>query len=88
MKGLNGKCTDCALRVMVPTIGLFVLIAHASQGVAKVTAHHFTWHSISSGMALASVWYIHDSTPPLRLSPHEADCSAIARLMTYMLAQW
>ena len=44
MKGLNGQHTDCALRVIVPTvgypIGLFVLIAHAGQGVVKVMAWH------------------------------------------------
>ena len=61
MKGLNGQHTDCTLRMMVPTvgypIGLFVLIAHASQGVVRVTACHFVWHSIGSGTALASVQY-------------------------------
>ena len=61
MKGLNGQHTDCTLRVIVPTIGypigLFVLIAHVSWGVAKVMVHHFVQHGISSGMALASAQY-------------------------------
>ena len=47
--------------MMVPTvgypIGLFVLIAHAGQGVVKATARHFAWHGIGSGTALAGVWY-------------------------------
>ena len=61
MKGLNGRHTDRALRVMVPTIGypigLLVLIACAGWGVVKAMAHHFAWDGIGSGTALASVWY-------------------------------
>ena len=61
MKGLDGRHTDHALRMMVPTVGyrirLFVLIARAGRGVAKAMAHHFVQHSIGSGMALAGVRY-------------------------------
>ena len=57
MKGLNGRRTDRALRMMVPTIGypigLFVLIARASQGVAKATARQFAWHGIGSGTVMS-----------------------------------
>ena len=61
MKGLNGRRTDRALGMMVPTvgypIGLFVLIARAGRGVAKAMARHFAQHGIGSGMALAGVQY-------------------------------
>ena len=58
MKGLNGWHTDHALRVIVPTIRFpIVLIAHAGQGVVKVTAHHFVQHDIGNGTALAGAQY-------------------------------
>ena len=61
MKGLSGQHTDHTLRVIAPTIGypigLFVLIAHAGQGVVKATACHFMQHGIGSAMALAGAWY-------------------------------
>ena len=61
MKGLNGRHTDHALRVIVPTvgypIGLFVLIACAGWGIVKATAQHFVQLGISSGTALASAQY-------------------------------